>query len=272
MIGEPLSRALAQPVMIDNRPGAAGIIGADVAAHSPPDGYTLFFTVNSIMGINPNVYSKLPYDTFRDFIPVTQVALVPYVLVTGPSQPFSSLKEVLSQAKAKPGSVDFGSLGVGSGPHVVMEMLNNMAGVRMTHIPYKGTPLTDVVAGQIPLAFEPATTALPLVRSGKLRALAVTSRQRNGMLPDVPTVAELLPGYEGDGWQGIYVPAGTPKEIVLRLSSELRKIVRTPNIQARLRDLGLEPVGNSLEEFARISRSEYAKWGKVARQNNIRAD
>lgn len=272
IISEPLGRALGQPVVIDNRAGAAGIIGAEVAAKSPGDGYTLFMTVNSIMGINPNVYTKLPYDTFRDFTPVTQVALVPYVLVTGPNQPDATLKDLIARAKAKPGSVDYGSLGVGSGPHVVMEMMNNMAGIQMVHVPYKGSPLGDVMAGQMPLAFEPATTAIPLIKSAKLRALAITSKKRNAALPDVPTVAELLPGYDGDGWQGFYVPAATPKDIVARFNSEIVKVLSQPDVQRKLIDLGLQPVGNTIDEFAKVSRDEYAKWGKIAKANNIRID
>lgn len=272
IISEPLGRALGQPLIIDNRAGAAGIIGAEAAAKSPGDGYTLFMTVNSIMGINPNVYGKLPYDTFRDFTPVTQVAMVPYVLVTGPNQPDKTLGDLIARAKAKPGSVDYGSLGVGSGPHVVMEMMNNMAGIQMTHVPYKGSPLADVMAGQMPLAFEPATTAIPLVKSGKLRALAITSKKRNPALPDVPAVAEVLPGYDGDGWQGFYVPASTPKDIVARYNTEIVKVLRQPDVQRKLIDLGLQPVGSSVEEFARISREEFDKWGGIAKKNNIRID
>lgn len=272
IISEPLGRALGQPIVIDNRAGAAGIIGAEVAAKSPGDGYTLFMTVNSIMGVNPNVYTKLPYDTFRDFAPVTQVALVPYVLITGPNQPDASLKDLFARAKAKPGSVDYGSLGIGSGPHVVMEMMNNMAGIQMVHVPYKGSPLSDVMAGQMPLAFEPATTAIPLIKSGKLRALAVTSKKRSTALPDVPAVAELLPGYDGDGWQGFYVPAATPKDIVARFNTEIVKVLGLPEVQRKLIDLGLQPVGSSIEAFAEVSRDEYAKWGKIAKANNIRIE
>jgi tripartite-type tricarboxylate transporter receptor subunit TctC len=272
IIAEPLGRALGQPVVIDNRAGAAGIIGAEAAARSPGDGYTLFMTVNSIMGINPSVYAKLPYDPLKDFVPVTQVARVPYVLITGNNQPDKSLKDLLAHAKAKPGAVEYGSLGVGSGPHLVMEMMNNMAGVRMVHIPYKGSPLTDVIAGQVPLAFEPATTAIPLVKTGKVRALAVTSAKRSSALPDVPAVAELLPGYEGDGWQGFYMPAGTPKEIVQRMNTEIAKILKQPDVQQKLAELGLQPVGSTIDEFALVSRKELEKWGKLAKANNLRVE
>jgi tripartite-type tricarboxylate transporter receptor subunit TctC len=272
ILADPLGRALGQPIVIDNRAGAAGIIGAEAAARSPADGYTLFMTVNSIMGINPSVYTKLPYDALKDFAPVTQVARVPYVLITGNNQPNKTLKDLLAASKANPNSLEYGSLGVGSGPHLVMEMMNNMAGVKMVHIPYKGSPLSDVLAGQVPLAFDPATTAIPLIKTGKLRALAITSAKRNPAIPDVPTVAEILPGYEGDGWQGIYMPAGTPKEIVARMNTEIVKILNQPDVQQKLTELGLQPVGNSVEEFDRISRNELDKWSKLAKLNNIRVE
>lgn len=272
IIAEPLGRAIGQPVVIDNRAGAAGIIGAEAAARSAPDGYTLFMTVNSIMGINPSVYAKLPYDPLKDFVPVTQVARVPYVLITGNNQPDKTLKDLLARVKAKPGSVEYGSLGVGSGPHLVMEMMNNMAGVRMVHIPYKGSPLQDVIANQVPLAFEPATTAIPLVKTGKVRALAITSVKRSPALPDVPAVSEVLAGYEGDGWQGFYMPAGTPPEIVQRMNTEIAKILRQPDVQQKLADLGLQPVGNTIAEFDLISRNELAKWGNLAKANNIKVE
>lgn len=272
IIAEPLARVLGQPIVVDNRAGAAGIIGAEAAARSPGDGYTLFMTVNSIMGINPSVYARLPYDPIKDFLPVTQVARVPYVLIAGNNQPHKSLKDLLAHARDKPGTIDYGSLGVGSGPHLVMEMMNNMAGVKMVHIPYKGSPLPDVMAGQVPLAFEPATTAIPLVKMGRVRALAITSARRNAALPEVPTVAEVLPGYEGDGWQGFYMPAGTPKDIVARMNAEIAKILKQADVQQKLVELGLQPVGNSIDEFERISRGELDKWGKLARANNIRVD
>ena len=272
IISDPLSRALGQPVVVDNRAGAAGIIGADIAAKSAPDGYTIFMTVNSIMGVNPNVYTKLPYDTFRDFTPITQVAIVPYVLITGPKQPYQSLADLIDKAKARPKSIEYGSLGVGSGPHVVMEMMSNMAKIQMLHVPYKGSPLQDVLAGQIPLAFETATTAVPLIKTGKAKALAITSPKRSPALPDVPTVAELLPGYDGDGWQGIYAPAKTPTAIVDRYNHEIAKILKSPETQKKLDELGLIAVGSSVADFSRVSKAEFDKWGKIAKANHIRVE
>ncbi|HYF19463.1 MAG TPA: tripartite tricarboxylate transporter substrate binding protein [Ramlibacter sp.] len=271
LLAEPLSRSLGQPVMIDNRAGAAGIIGAEAAAKSPPDGYTLFMAVNSIVGINPHVYAKLPYDTFRDFMPVTQVVRVPYVLVTGPGG-FASLQDLVTRAKAQPGAVNYGSLGVGSGPHVVMEMFTNMAGIRLTHVPYRGNSVPDVMAGHMALTFDPVTTAVPMVKAGKLKALAVTSPRRSPALPGVPAIAEVLPGYDGDGWQGFYLPAGTPPAVGQRLNRKLVVILQRPEVRARLVDLGLEPVGNSVEEFGRVTRADFDKWGRIAKANGIRAE
>ncbi len=272
LLAEPLARALGQPVLVDNRVGAAGIIGAEAAAKSPADGYTFLMSVNSIMGINPNVYKRLPYDTFRDFTPVTQVVLVPYVLVTSTNSPYHTLQDVIADARARPRGINYGSVGVASGPHVIMEMLNNMAGTQMTHVPYKGSPLADLLAGQIPLTFDPTTTAVPMVRSGKLRALAVTSKTRNPSLPDTPAVAELLPGYDGDGWMGIYAPTGTPPAIVAKFNAAIAQVLRAPEIQSRLGDLGLQPVGNSVEAFSRVSKDEVDKWARIARANHISAD
>lgn len=272
MVGDPLSRALGQPVIIDNRAGASGMIGAEAAAKSAPDGYTLFMSVESLVGVVPHIYSKLPYNHFRDFTAVTQVVTVPYYLVTAPNQPYQNVKDVLAQARAKPGAMDFGTLGVGSGAHVRMAMLNGMAGTQMTHIPYKSSPMPDLMAGQLSVVFEPATTAIPLIRGGKLRALGVTSTRRQAALPEVPTVAETLPGYSADGWQGFVLPSGTSGEIAKRFNAEVVKALRTADVQTRLAEYGLQPVGNSIEEFTSVMRQEYEKWGKMARDNNIRVE
>jgi len=272
MVADPLSRALGQPVIVDNRAGAAGMIGAEAAAKSPADGYTIFMTVESLVGVLPHVYSKLPYDHFRDFAPVTQVVSVPYYLVTAPHQPYRSVQDVIGRAKAKPGAMDFGTLGVGSGAHVRMAMFNNMAGTFMTHIPYRSSPMPDLMSGQLTVVFEPATTAIPLIKGGKLRALAVTSLRRQPALPDVPTVAETLPGYTADGWQAFVVPSATPREITQRLNAETVKILRSPEVATRLAEYGLQAMGNTTEAFALAMRQEYEKWGKIARNNQIRVE
>ncbi|MFT4240859.1 MAG: tripartite tricarboxylate transporter substrate binding protein [Acidovorax sp.] len=272
VVSDPLARVLGQPVIVDNRAGASGIIGADSAAKSPADGYTLLLSVNSIMCINPHVYQKLPYDAFKDFSAVTQAVRVPYVLIAGPQQPFRTVSDLLEQARRKPGAVDYASLGVGTAAHVVMEMMCNMANVRMNNVPYKGSPLTDLIAGQVAVTLEPVTTAIPMVKSGKVRALAVTSKARLPSLPDVPTTAETLPGFDGDGWQGFYLPAATPKDITKRLNEEIVKALRLPEASTRLGELGLQPVGDSVDEFARVTRSDYDKWGRIVKANNIRIE
>ena len=272
MLSAPLSEALGQPVLVENKVGAAGIIGAQAAARSPADGYTLFLSVHSIMAINPHIYKKLPYDPLKDFVAVTQVVRVPFVLVTAPTQRFNSLNDVLVEAKAKPGSVDFGSIGVGSGPHVAMAMLNNMADIQMTHVPYKGTPLSDVLGGQIPLSFQPSTMVMPLIKAGQLRALGVTSEKRVQSLPSVPAISEVLPGYDADGWQGFYVPTGTPPAVVTQLNAVLVKILNSPDIDARLRGYALEPAAGTPEQLDRVTRTDFARWGKVVEDSNIQAE
>lgn len=272
IVGEPLSRALGQPIVIDNRAGASGMIGAELAAKSPADGYTIFLTVESIVGVLPHIYSKQSYNHFRDFTSLTKIVTVPYYLVTNPNRPYQTVKDLLEDAKKRPGAIDYGSLGIGSGGHVRMEMLNNMAGTRMAHIPYKGSPMADLMAGQLSVAFEPATTAIPLIRSGKLRALAVTSTVREPALPEVPPAADSVPGFSADGWQGFVVPAGTPPAITARLNAEIAKVLALSDVQNRLRDLGLHPVGNSVADFSANMKAEFDKWGKVARDNDIRVE
>lgn len=272
IVGEPLSRALGQPILIDNRAGASGMIGAELAAKSPADGYTIFLTVESIVGVLPHIYSKQSYNHFRDFTSLTKIVTVPYYLVTNPNRPYQTVKDLLEDAKKRPGAIDYGSLGIGSGGHVRMEMLNNMAGTRMAHIPYKGSPMADLMAGQLSVAFEPATTAIPLIRSGKLRALAVTSTVREPALPEVPPAADSVPGFSADGWQGFVVPAGTPPAITARLNAEIAKVLALSDVQSRLRDLGLHPVGNSVADFSANMKAEFDKWGKVARDNDIRVE
>lgn len=271
MLAEQLGRALGQTVIVDNKPGAAGIIGTGEVARSAPDGYTLILTPTSVMTINPYIYPKAqhPYDVQKDFVPISHTTSVPFALVTGTAQPYKNFSEFMAFVKAKPGIVDYASLGPGSQPHVMVEMLKNMTGTNMVHIPYKSLYLTDVMSGIVAVAFEPLTTAVPQIRAGKLRALAIGSSKRSPALPDVPTIAESVPGYEGDAWHGVLAPAGTPKDIVTRINTELAKIMRMPEIQARMTDLGLVSVGGTVQEFEALVKKDSTKWATVIRDNKI---
>jgi tripartite-type tricarboxylate transporter receptor subunit TctC len=272
ILGDRLAQSLGQAVIVDNRAGASGIIGAEAAAKSPADGYSLFLTVESIVGVLPHIYSKLKYDPFKDFAPVTQVVFGPFYLVTAPSQPFQTVKDLIAYAKAKPDLLTYGTLGVGSGAHMRMIMLTSMAGIRLVHVPYKSSPVTDVMSSQVAIAFEPATTAIPMIKSGRLRALAVTSAQRQPALPDVPTVAETLPTFAHDGWMALLVPAGTPTSIAERLNTEAVKILKSDDVRAKIAELGLRTVGSSMADCAALMRAESDKWGKIAHQYGIRVE
>ena len=272
LLADKMGQALGQPIIVDNRAGASGIIGAEVAAKAPADGYTLFLPVESILGVLPHIYAKLRYDPFRDFMPVTQVAYGPFYLVTAPDQPFKTLAAMLETAKAQPDVLTYGSLGVGSGAHMRMVMLSSMTGVSLLHVPYKSSPLPDVMGRSIAMAFEPATTAIPLVKGGKLRALAVTSPTRQPALPNVPAIAEAVPNFDNDGWMALVAPAGTPGAIIDRLNVEAVKALNTPEVRSRIADLGLQAVGSTAGQCSALIRSEFDKWGKIARQYQIRAD
>jgi tripartite-type tricarboxylate transporter receptor subunit TctC len=272
ILADRLGQALGQTFVVDNRAGASGIIGAEAAAKAPADGYTLFLTVESIVSVLPHIHGKLRYEPFRDFTPVTQIALGPYYLVTAAEQPFHTVSDVLAYAKSKPEVLTYGSLGVGSGAHMRMVMLSSMTGVSMLHVPYKSSPLPDVVSRQVDLAFEPATTAIPLVKSGRLRALAVSSGKRQPALPDVPAVAETVPNFSNDGWMALVAPAGTPQPIIDRLNVEAVKVLKSIDVRSRIADLGLQAAGSTAAECAALMRSEYEKWGRIARQYDIRAE
>ncbi len=272
VLGDQLSRRLGQPVVVDNRPGAAGIIAADHVAKSAPDGYTLFMAINSILTITPHVYSKISYNAKTDFAGVTQLTLASYALIASPSFPARTVAQLNQLARDKPGEVAYASPGVGSAPHVIMEQMNAMANVRMNHIPFKTTGLTEVMGGQVPVSFEPIATAVPAIASGKVQALAVTSPGRLPVLPDVPAIAESVPGFNGDGWHGVMVPAKTPKPIVARLHAEFTQILQVPEVRQRLTDLGLVIVGNSPEEFERVMHHDHERWGRVVKAADIKLD
>jgi len=275
MVADKLSAALGQQVIVDNRPGAGGVVGSEVVAKSAPDGYTLIMGNAGSHGINAAVYSKLPYDIQRDFAPVTQVAIAPNIFVVNPGIPAKTIPEFIAYAKGRPGQLAYASGGNGSSAHMSMELFKAMAGIDMIHVPYKGSSpaLTDVVAGQVAVMSVNMPPAVPLVKAGKLRALAVTTRSRSPLMPEVPTVAESgLAGYETVAWFGVLAPAGTPKEIVNRLSIEIAKIARSPEMRERLTSLGAEPVGGTPEEFAAVIAGDIAKWTTLAKSVGIKVD
>ena len=274
-IGQKLGESLRQPVIVDNRPGAGGNIGADLVAKAKPDGYTLVMGTIGTQSINASLYSKMPYDSAKDFAPITLVAIVPNVLVVNPTVPAKSVAELIALAKSKPGALNFASSSTGGSPHLSGEMFKQMAGVDIAHVPYKGSApaITDLLGGQVQLMFDNLPSALPQVKAGKLRALAVTSARRSPAAPDLPTIAEAgVPGYEVDSWFGILAPAGTPREIVNKLNAEIVKILQMPDVKERLSEQGAVPVGDTPEHFAEHIRKETVKWAKVVKASGARAD
>ena len=268
-----LSAALGQQFVVENRSGSGGVVGTEVVAKSAPDGYTLLMAYHSHV-INPALYPKLPFDTVKAFAPITQVAVQPQLLNVHPSLPARNVKELIALAKARPGQLLFGSAGSGSGGHLANEIFNSMAGIRMTHVPYKGSApaLIDVVAGQTQLMFATLITSLPHVRSGRLRAMGVSSLKRSTVLPDVPAIAETLPGYETVVSYFLLAPAGTPEEIIVRVHAASAKALRDSDVVDRLAHDGAEPVGNTPRETALYINSEIDKWGKAVKASGAHAD
>jgi tripartite-type tricarboxylate transporter receptor subunit TctC len=271
-IAPDLSEALGQPVVVENKPGASAVIATDAVAKSAPDGYTLAF-IYITHATNPALMEKLPYDTLRDFAPVSMVGWQSMVLLAHPSFAAASVKEVVQMAKTKPGAIDYGASDAGSAPHLAGELFKMMAGIDLTPVYYKGTApaLTDLIAGHIPLMFVSNVSAMPQVKAGKVKALAVTGRTRAAVAPEIPTVAESgLAGYEVYGWYGIAAPAKTPRPVIDRLQAEVAKIARNPKMKDRLAGQGLELVGNSPEEFDTFIRAEVAKWGEVLKRAGLK--
>jgi tripartite-type tricarboxylate transporter receptor subunit TctC len=274
-VGQRLTDVWAQSVVIDNRPGAGGNIGTELVAKSAPDGYTLEMGTVGTHAINASLYSKLPYDHVKDFVPVILVAGVPNVLVVNPSLPVSSVAELIAYAKANPGKLNFASSGNGTSIHLSGELFKTMAGVQMTHVPYKGSApaLQDLLGGQVQLMFDNLPPSLPNIKAGKLKALAVTSATRAPALPDVPTMAEAgLPGFEASSWFGILAPAGTPPAIVAKLNAEVAKWLASPEAQEKLLALGANPAGGTPEDFAKHIAAETAKWAKVVKESGAKVD
>lgn len=275
LAAQKLSEALGHQVIVDNRPGAGGNIGTELAAKSPADGYTLLAAPGSTLTIHPSLYAKLPFDPLRDFAPITMLAAVPNLLVVHPSLPVKSVKDLIALAKARPGELNYASTGAGQSTHLSMELFKNMAGVKITHVPYKGSApaISDLMGGHVLLMFDNMPSALPQAKAGKLRGVAVSTSKRSPVMPGVPTVAESgLPGFEVSVWFSVLAPANTPREIIDRLNAVLVKALHTPDMRERLASQGAEAIGNTPEAFAAQMKADIAKWAKVVRDSNIKLD
>ncbi|MCC6532508.1 MAG: tripartite tricarboxylate transporter substrate binding protein [Burkholderiales bacterium] len=272
--GQKFSASLGQQVIVDNRPGASGIVGTELAAKAPADGYTLLM-MSLTLSVNPSLYRKLPYDTLKDLAPISLVASAPLMLVVNPALPAKSVKEFIDHAKAHPGKLNFGSGGRGTTPHLAGEMLKAMAGLQMTHVPYKGggPALADLVGGQIQLMLENIPSTLPFVKAGKLRALAVSGTARSPLVPELPTLDEAgLKGYEIVGWNGLFYPAGTSPILVKTIHSQTVAMLAQPDVKERLAALGAEAAGSSPAEFAAFVRAEIAKWARIVKLAGLKAE
>jgi tripartite-type tricarboxylate transporter receptor subunit TctC len=273
IMSSELPKALGQPVLVENRPGGNTIIGTEAAAKSPPDGYTLFGAALPFAVIQ-SLY-KTSFDVTKDFAPITLAGTTPNLLVANPNLPVNSVKELIAAAKAKPGSLNYASTGNGTSNHLSFELFKSMTGTAITHVPYKGSApaVTDLIAGQVQVMFDNTPNVLPHVKAGKLKALAVSTKKRSALAPDVPTVDESgVPGYDVTVWFGILAPAGTPKDIIARLNTEMVKIMRTPEIADRFNKAGVDVAASSPEFFADFLKGEVARWAKVVQDANIKAD
>jgi tripartite-type tricarboxylate transporter receptor subunit TctC len=274
LIAPRLSEYLGQQVVVENRAGAAMMIGGEAVARAAPDGYTLLMGISTLT-INPSIHPKMPYDTVRDFAPVSLAVTLPNVLVTHPSLPVKTVRELIVFARSRPGQLNYGSAGVGSSLHLSMELFLSMTKLRMVHIPYKGSApaLVDMLAGQIVVMTGTMITVIPHIRGGRLRALGVTSATRSQVAPDVPSIAEAgVPGYESVQWYGVLAPAGTPREVITRIHEGVVRALQDATVRKRFLDDGVEPVGSSPEEFAALIRADMAKWAKVVKDAGIKAE
>jgi len=270
---QQLGDALGQQVVVDNRGGAGGLIATEIASNGAPNGYTLLFSSIPHV-INPHLYQKVSYDAVKDFEPVIQFVAVPLMMAAAPSLPVKAVKDLVALARAKPEQINYASAGSGSSSHLAMELFKTMAGVRMTHIPYKGTgPLIiDLIAGQVSVTIASAVPLSPQVKAGRLRGLAVTSPRRAAAFPELPAIAETVAGYEVVNWFGIFAPAGTPKPVIARINAALDKALQSPGLRKILNSSGADPVGGTPGDFAKVVRADFAKWAKVVRDSGARVD
>ena len=275
VVAQKLGDRFGHQVVADNRPGATGNVGAEIVKNAAPDGYTILLTAPNLV-TSPSLYARTPFDPIRDFAPVSQLTMSPNVFLVNPSFAARSMKELIEIAKSKPGQIDFSSSGHASTQHLAGELLNVLTGIRLVHIPYKGggPALLDLMAGRVPVMVSTLPSAVPQIKAGKVRALAVTSAKRSAAAPELPTVAEAtgLAGYEASTWQGFVLPAATPKPVVQRLADETVKVLAMADVRDRLREQGYEPVASSPSEFAAYIKSELAKWTKVIRNANIKGE
>jgi len=275
LVAQKMSEDWGHQVIVDNRPGAGAIVGTELGAKANPDGYTLTMAVSSAFGINPSLYSRLPYDVLRDFAPIANLGLTPQTLVASPSSPYKSAQGFVAAARQKPGEINYASLGTGSTSHLTMEMFRAAAGVKLNHVPFKGSAdaHTQLMGGQIPVMFDAIPATLPHIKSGKLRGLGIAVLQRSPYAPELPTLHEQgFKGFEAVGWIGIAAPAKTPAPVLDKLNAEMVAILAKPDVKERLATLAFTPVGDSRAHFARYIESEIAKWGKAVKDSGAKAD
>ncbi len=274
LIGQRLSEALSQQFVVDNRAGAGGVLGMDIVAKAPPDGYTVVLGSTSSTAVNVGLYPKMPYDPIKDFAPIMQIATGPYVLAVHPALPAKNVAQLLALARARPGELNFGSSGNGTALHLSAELLKSMTKTQMVHVPYKGASaaMPDLLSGQTQFMFSDMPLFAPYVKAGKLRAIAVTTATRSSVLPDLPPIADTVPGYEATSWYGYLAPAGTAREIVARFNAEVIKVLRLPDIRDRYRELGIETVEGTPEQFGAYIAAEIRRWGAVIRTAGVKIE
>ena len=274
LVAARLSEALGQQFIVDNRAGAGGVLGMDIVAKAAPDGYTVVLGSTSSTAVNVGLYPKMPYDPLKDLAPIMQVATGPYVLAVHPALPAKNVGQLVALAKARPGQLNFGSSGNGTALHLTAELLKSMTGTRMVHVPYKGASaaMPDLLSGQTQFMFSDMPLFAPYVKAGKLRALAVTTAKRSSVLPDLPPIAETVPGYEATSWYGFMAPAGTSREIIGRFNAEVVKVLRLQDIRERYRELGIEPVEGTPEQFGTYIASEIRRWSAVIKSAEVKLD